>query len=119
MTVHPDYAKRYNQARDIKRILARLSTRPLTAPDRDRLRSIADDLRATADLVKSGGYLAVTLYWPADPDRGSEIHGPFKDEADREAWVDEVHAAADAGDPLLAGVHFILQRMDLPFEVRR
>jgi len=119
MSVHPDYAKRINQARDIRRILIRMATRPVTRPDHDRLFSIAADLRASADLVKTGGYLIATLYWPEDPERGSEVYGPFADEAGRADWVNEVTAAAEAGDGLLAGVHFILDRMTLPFEVQR
>lgn len=116
MTVHPEYAKRFNQARDIRRILVRSQ---MIRSDHDRLFAIADDLRATADLVKHGGYLVAILHWPADPDRGSEIYGPFKDEPARIAWVDEVSAAATGGDLLLDGVSFILLRMDVPFRVER
>ena len=119
MTVHPDYAKRYNQSRDLRRILIRAKTRPITGPDYDRAFAIADDLRASADLVRTGGYLFVKLHWPEDPDRGSETYGPFTDEEARIKWVNEVQAAADGGDPLLKGVHFLLDRMLPPFPVQR
>ena len=117
--VHPDYAKRFNQARDIRRILIRTVTRPVTNSDRERLTGIAKDLSESAQLVKHGGYLIVILHWPEDPERGSEVYGPFKDEPSQMAWIDNVRAASEAGDFLLDGVHFIATRMDVPFPVHR
>lgn len=62
----------------------------------------------------------VILHWPDDPDRGQEVVGRVGwTEEERTAWVDEVHAAADAGDGLLQGVHFILTSLNSPFEVQR
>jgi hypothetical protein len=119
MSVHPDYAKLYNQSRDIRRIVIRSETRLVPKADRERLSAIADDLRKSADLVKSGGYLIAILHWPEDPDRGQEVYGPFESEETRAGWFSEVMAAAEAGDSLLAGVHFILTRMDIPFQVQR
>jgi len=117
--VHPDYAKRFNQARDIRRILIRTTTRPVTSSDRERLTAIAKDLSESAKLVKHGGYLIVILHWPEDPERGNEVYGPFADESSQMAWIDEVRAASDGGDFLLDGVHFIATRMDRPFPVQR
>jgi hypothetical protein len=119
MSVHPDYAKRFNQARDIRRILIRTATRPITDPDRERLSGIAADLSESAKLVKHGGYLIVILHWPEDPECGSEVYGPFKDETSQMEWAKEVIAAGEAGDFLLAGVHAIVTRMDQPFPVQR
>jgi hypothetical protein len=64
--------------------------------------------------------LIAILYWPDDKDRGQEVYGkPSWTEAERNIWMEEVLSAADAGDPLLGGVHFILDKLNEPFEVRR
>jgi hypothetical protein len=63
--------------------------------------------------------LIAIIHWPADPDRGQEVIGPFGSDDERTAWVAEVTAAGDGGDPLLTGVHFVLTRLDPPFEVQR
>jgi hypothetical protein len=119
MSVHPDFAKRYNQSRDIDKAAIRSEHHILGKADRDRLFAVARDLRASADLVKSGGYLIATIFWPEDAERGSEVYGPFVDEVARADWVKEVRAAAEAGDPLLTGVSFVLDQVDFPFKVQQ
>jgi hypothetical protein len=50
--VHPDYAKRFNQARDIRIILTHPGAAKLRKQDRERLASIAADLQQSADLIR-------------------------------------------------------------------
>lgn len=60
--------------------------------------------------------LVVTINWPEEPDRGSETYGPFKDQEERAKWVDDCVEAAKQGWRILDGAHYLLHRVETPFD---
>lgn len=60
--------------------------------------------------------LIVIVRWPAEPDRGQEVYGPFDDEEAQIDWTDKCIHAQKHGSLQLKGAEYVCTRMDKPFD---
>jgi hypothetical protein len=61
------------------------------------------------------GDLVAVILWPADPERGMEVYGPFESEEAQVKWSDDCIKAAEQGNELLKGTFYLLTRVAEPF----
>lgn len=58
----------------------------------------------------------VTISWPGDPERGTEIYGPFPTKEARDQWAKDCEDAASLGWALLQGATYVLTSVAEPFD---